>query len=205
MIIGSPEIFAIESGITEAYERLSLRALGYFVIYVAGRSYGVKELDASMLACSFDEVGRRLAERGSHAPIFPIDADPGEIAHAFIRARYAICEEGEQFFGNDSHSFREATKHLEWAPDGDAAFDDGSYVLQIEDTKNVRLIAYVSTPDYWYAPATLHDVWLSSDGFYDILQNWRDSFEAEWIAAPKVPDGYTRTPSGLLVRNSNLA
>lgn len=205
MIIGSPETFAIESGITEAYERLSLRALGYFVIYVGGRSYGVREPDATMLACTFDEVGRRLAERGNHVPIFPIDANAGEIAHAFIRSGNAVCEEGEQFFGMAASQFREATKRLEWAPDGDAAFDDGSYVLQIEDTKNVRLIAYVSTPDYSYAPTTLRDVWLSSDGFYDILQNCRESFEAEWNAAPKVPDGYTRSPSGLLVRASNLA
>ena len=176
-----------------------------FVIHIAGRSYGVKESDATMLACSFDEVGRRLAELDSHVPTFPIDANAGEIAHAFIRSGYAICEEAEQFFGMAATQFREATKRLEWAPDGDAAFDDGSYVLQIEDTKNVRLIAYVSTPDYSYAPATLRDVWLSSESFYDILQNWRDRFEAEWNAAPKVPDGYTSTPSGLLVRNSNIA
>jgi hypothetical protein len=191
MIIGDPEIFAIESVITKAYERLSFRALGYFIIHIAGRSYGVKEHDATLLAVSFDEVGRRLARRGCHTPDFSIDASAGEIAYAFRRAGYAICEENERFFGMAARQFGKAinAKHLEWAPDGDEAFDDGSYVLQIEDPKRVRLIAYVSTSDYSYEPATLRDVWLSSDDFYDILQNWRDRFEAEWIAAPKLPDG----------------
>jgi len=205
MIIGNPDLFAIESVITEAYERLGLRGLGYFVIHVAGGNYGVKEPDATMLACSFDEVGRRLAERGSHVPIFPIDANAGEIAHAFIRTGYTICEEGEQFFGMSAPQFREATKRLEWAPDGDAAFDDGSYVLQVEDAKNVRLIAYVSTPEYAYAPATLREVWLSSEVFYETLRSWRDCFEAEWVSAPKVSDGYKSTPSGLLVRTRTPA
>jgi hypothetical protein len=192
MIIGSPETFAIESVITEAYEKLSLRALGCFALHIAGRSYGVKEPDATMLACSFDEVGRRLADRGSHIPAFPIDASAGEIAHAFRRVDYAACEESERFFGTAFSRFNESivAKRLTWAPDGDEAFDDGSYVLQIEDPKMVRLIAYVSTSDLLYDPATLRDVWLSSDDFYDILQNWRDRFEAEWIAAPKVPDAY---------------
>jgi hypothetical protein len=56
MIVGDPSVFAIESEITRAYERLSFRALGYFVIYVCGRSYGVRAPDATMLACSFDAV-----------------------------------------------------------------------------------------------------------------------------------------------------
>lgn len=192
MIVGDPEIFAIESVITEAYENPGLRALGCFVIHIAGRSYGVKESDATMLACSFEEVGRRLAGRGSHNPVFPMDASTGEIADAFRRAGYATCEESERFFGITFLQLNEEiiAKRLAWALDGDEAFDDGSYVLQIEDQKRVRLVAYVSTPDLLYDPATLRDVWLSSDDFYDILQNWRDRFETEWMAAPKLPDGY---------------
>lgn len=190
MIIGNPEIFAIESEITEAYEQPSFRGIGSFVIHVAGRIYGGKDPDATMLACSFGEVGRRLAERGSHNPPFPIDASAGEIAYAFRRASYTVCDESERFFGIAFPQFGEAViaNRLTWAPDGDEAFDDGSYVLQIETQEKVRLIAYVSTPDNLYDPATLRDVWLSSDDFYDILQEWRDRFEAEWLAAHKVPN-----------------
>jgi hypothetical protein len=191
MIIGNPEIFALESSITEAYERLSFRALGYFVIHIAGRSYGVKEADATMLACSFDEVGRRIAGRGSRIPPFPIDAGAEEIARAFRRALYEDCGEREEIFGMLAPQFVKAicTPRLEWAPDGDEAFDDGSNVVQVEDQERVRLVAYVSSLDGLYDPATLRDVWLSSDEFYNILQNWRDRFEAKWIAAPKMADG----------------
>jgi hypothetical protein len=29
------------------------------------------------------------------------------------------------------------------------------------------------------------DVWLPADDFYDILRQWHDAFEAEWLFAPK--------------------
>ncbi len=34
---------------------------------------------------------------------------------------------------------------LMWAPDGDEAFDDGSYVLQIDSGSLVRLIGFKGT------------------------------------------------------------
>jgi hypothetical protein len=147
----------------------------------------VKETDATMLACSFDEVGRRISRRGSHSPPFPLDSNAGEIANAFIRAGYAIHADGEQFFEIPAPEFRQAiiSKRLEWAPDGDEAFDDGSFVLQFEDLKKVRLIAYVNTPEYVFDPESLREVWLSADDFYGILRIWRDRFEDEWRAAYK--------------------
>jgi hypothetical protein len=35
-------------------------------------------------------------------------------------------------------------------------------------------------------PETLRDQWINADTFYGVLQRWRDDFEAEWLAAPKV-------------------
>jgi hypothetical protein len=61
MMIGNPGIFAIESEISRAYERLGLRALGFFVLHVGGRRYGVYEPEATMLANSFDDVQERIA------------------------------------------------------------------------------------------------------------------------------------------------
>lgn len=40
MLLGNPDVFAIESQITTAYAKPGLRALGYFVIYVNGKRYG---------------------------------------------------------------------------------------------------------------------------------------------------------------------
>jgi hypothetical protein len=194
MIVGNPSVFAIESEITEAYERLSFRALGSFVIHIMGRCYGVKEPDASLLAVSFDEVGRRIARRGRHTPPFTMDAKAGDIAHAFRRVLYDGCEEGELFFGMPDPQFHTAisSSRLQWAPDGDEAFDDGSYVLHFEDKNRVRLIAYKSIDrnndlDPSYDTASLRDVWLSQNDFYEILQNWRSRFEAECEQLPKIP------------------
>lgn len=52
MTIGDPAVFAVESQITSAYERLSLRALGLFVIHIQGQTYGVRlpdRIDVSLL------------------------------------------------------------------------------------------------------------------------------------------------------------
>src|SRR5882762_10341514 len=57
MTAGQTSIFAVESEITQAFERPSLRGLGFFVIHIMGRCYGIKYPDATMLANSFDEVG----------------------------------------------------------------------------------------------------------------------------------------------------
>lgn len=182
MIIGNPNIFAIESEITQASERLSQMALGFFVIHVMGRSYGVREPNATTLGVSFNEVGRRIAERGSHSFPAVVDADPGDVASAFRRAMYGGYEEGELFFGMAASQFKEAiwSNHLVWAPDGDEAFDDGSYVLQFENDNCVRLIAFLGTPDFLYDPKSLRDLRLSQDEFYKTLHDWHNAFDGEW-------------------------
>jgi hypothetical protein len=78
MVIGNPSVFAIESGITQAYESLSLRALGFFVIHVGGRRFGVYESDATMLANSYDTVQTRVARRGGHTSRFAIAPNAGK-------------------------------------------------------------------------------------------------------------------------------
>ena len=188
MMIGNPNFFAIESEIAKASERLSQMALGYFVLHITGRCYGVRQLDATMLGCSFIEVGRRIARRGSHNAPFPFDAGAAEIAHAFRRALYNFCEDDETFFGMDQAQFAYEvhSKWLTWAPDGDEAFDDGSYVLQIDFEDRVRLIAFRSSEDGLFDPESLGDVSISQDDFYGILQDWKDKFVTEWESIPKV-------------------
>jgi hypothetical protein len=81
------------------------------------------------------------------------------------------------------------SQHLIWAPDGDEAFDDGSFVLQFDIQDCARLIAFKSHPPALLDPNTLRDVTLPTDTFYGILQEWRDEFLREWTALPKVPEG----------------
>ena len=189
MIVGNSSIFAIESEITQGYERVSLRALGFFVIHISGHRYGVHRSDATMLARSFDEVGRRVNDRGAHTVPFSTDSDAGKIADAFRSAVYAD-EQEPSYFGITLPEFCEMfrLKRLVWAPDGDEAFDDGSYVLQFDIQDCVRLIAFKCRPDGRHDPATISDLWIAADDFYAVLQHWHEAFEAEWTAAPKVFD-----------------
>jgi hypothetical protein len=143
-----------------------------------------------MLASSFDEVERRIADRGGHTASFA-ELDAGQIADAFRSATYADAQD-ETYLGiatpDFCRHFDQQANDLMWAPDGDEAFDDGSYVLQFDLRGRVRLIAFTSGSgeDWRYDPATLAEIWVPADIFYQILQQWRDSFEAEWARLPKV-------------------
>jgi hypothetical protein len=187
VIIGSPSVFAIESEITQAYDRLSQRALGFFVLHVGGRRFGVCKPDATMLGCSFDTVQRRIGERGRHTAPFG-DEDGGKIADAFRSAVYAD-EQDESYLGMPLAEFRDlfyrVSNDLMWAPDGDEAFEDGSFVLQFDVEERVRLIAFRSGEGFVHDPSTLSDVWLPADEFYRVLQQWHQAFDSEWATMPK--------------------
>jgi hypothetical protein len=188
MMFGDPRQFALESKMSRAYERPGLRGLGFFLIHLGSLSYGVRDVEATFLACSFDEVGARIQSRGSHTAPFSGE-DAGSLADAVGLAIYA--EHGtHSFFGNSREEFRDLlyAKRVVWAPDGDQAFDDGSTVLHFDANDRVRLIGFRRGPDQRHEPATLRDVWLGSDNFYRILGEWRGSVEADWVAATKVPE-----------------
>lgn len=189
MLIGNPSVLGIESSITRAYERLSFRGLGFFVIHIGGQCYGVKSPDATLLANSFDDVERRVAMRGSHSVPFATEADAGKIADAFRNAIYAERQQ-ESYFGIPLSEFCQMihSKRIVWAPDGDGAFDDSSYVLQFDIGERVRLIAFKSGQSYLHNPSTLSDMWLEADDFYHVLRHWHDAFAAEWASMPKASD-----------------
>ena len=189
MIVGDPSVFAIESGITRAFERLSFRGLGFFAIHAGGRSYGQRMPESTMLACSYDEVERRIAQRGNHTVPFGAEPDGGTIADAFRTALYSDTPQ-ENYFGLPVPLFSDMihAQHIKWAPDGDEAFDDGSYVLQFDVEDRVRLIAFQCGEGYLHDPSSLNDIWLSADDFYRTLQHWHDAFKAEWESMPKVSE-----------------
>jgi len=180
MLIGNPFIFAIESSITQAYANLGHLALGYFVIHVAGKIYGVREPDASLLACSFDEVQRRLKRRGHHR--FPelsgFRADM--IAEAVHNAIYSE-EPDDYVLDMPAEEFTQTlyARKIIWAPDGDAAFDDSGHVLQIDEEDGVRIIAFTNDYDAEIIRKSVSEVFLSSSVFYETLQTWKDMFERE--------------------------
>jgi len=185
MTVGDTSTFALESAITQAFETPSWRGLGYFVIHVGGESYGIRSSGQSMLACSFDEVGRRITQRGAHRAPFA-EAAAIDIANAYISSVYLDNKEEQKYFNLSEAEFTKTlfANSLVWAPDGDEAFDDGSYVLQFDVSDRVRLIAF-KRPDSEVDPASLREIWLSSDVFYDILREWKGAFLDEWKLLPK--------------------
>ncbi|MBY5775224.1 hypothetical protein GFL49_33865 [Rhizobium leguminosarum bv. viciae] len=194
MIVGDCRIFAIESGITEAVENLSQLALGYFVIHVGGRAFGVRQPDASLLGCSFDEVERRLQRRGMHVPPIPLDVPATEIATAYLDAIYRDNARTD-YFGLSQHQFADAlqTSGAIWAPDGDEAFDDGSHILQFDVVGRVRIVAFLNTeaPDDF--SQTISEEWVDADLFYAIVSGWKTLFSLERTAQLKAKS--TRLPA----------
>jgi hypothetical protein len=129
-----------------------------------------------MLACSFDEVGTRITGRGTHQAPFA-EAAAIDIGNAYTSAVYLDNNRNETYFGLSESQFTKAlySSSLVWAPDGDEAFDDGSYVLQFDVGDRVRLIAF-KRQDSLVDPASVREVWLSSEAFYNALREWRDTF-----------------------------
>ena len=122
-----------------------------------------------------------------HTAPFASEPDPGKIADAFRNALYGE-KQLESYFGIPCSKFTDVihSNRIMWAPDGDEAFDDGSYILQFDVQDRVRLIGFKSAPDISHDPATLTDAWLPVDHFYDVLHRWHELFKAEWDAMPKV-------------------
>jgi hypothetical protein len=187
MLVGDPDVVALESFIHVAHAPSGQRGTGYFLIHVAGLEYGVRSPDATLLACSFDEVKRRIERRGQHTAPFAAGAAASLVAGAVRRALYFDVAPGERLLGLTQEALVEAVQrsHLLWAPDGDEAFDDGSYVLQLDEGDEVRVIAFQSGGPEPYDPASLREVVVAGDVFYGVLQKWATGFAAEWLRTPK--------------------
>ena len=193
MIVGNKSSFAIETVITQASENLGLRALGYFVVHIGGRNYGVREPDATMLACAFDEAGRIILDRGKHTAPFASEPNASDIVDALRKAVYAPHPAAEQYFGISIREFIEFvySSRCEWHRACDEAFDDGSSILLFDVGGRVRLIADKPSKleyDYRHDPKTLCDTWLPADEYYGVLEQWRTAFASEWKATEKIPE-----------------
>src|SRR3569623_3439815 len=118
MLVGQPSTFAIESAITCAYSRPSQRALGFFVLHISGHRFGVSSPDASLLACSFDEVGLRLSRRGTHTAEFG-NVEALVLARSLREALYFSETPARTSAGISSVDFARTVQdhHLLWAPD----------------------------------------------------------------------------------------
>jgi hypothetical protein len=181
IIIGDPNLFAIESGITTVLKSQSQLAIGHFVIHIGGHSFGVAEPDATLLGCSYAAVKRRLGRRGFHCIAFEGELDATQIVDAVHASIYDEVRQQESFFGLSSEVFRNAltANEIIWAPDGDAAFDDGGHVLQFDQGNRVRLIGFKNLETSEETLQTVIEEWLDQDQFYQLLKRWQEAFDVE--------------------------
>lgn len=185
--VGDTKTFAIHTVITQAFRRRSLLAIGCMGIFIQGRRYGLEELDASMLACSYDAIVEIVRDRGTHVwPFCRLTASA--IAEAYQAAIYAPNDDDVDILGIRCEEFAEAIyqSRITWIPDGDAAFDDGSRVLQMDLASCVRLVAFKSSPrGKLYDSTTLTDLMMPAAQYYDTLTAWIRAFDKKWEYLPK--------------------
>jgi hypothetical protein len=157
--------------------------LGWFNVFILGTRFGVCRPDATLLACSFDAVGFRIRDEGVHTAPFATDVEAATIAQCFRH-----CEYGDEIGSNrikmskgefKSYFVRERGS-CAWIPDGDAAFDDGSYVLHFDIQDQVRLIGFKSHASSGIDPLTLRDMRMPADEYYNVLRVWYQDFESHW-------------------------
>jgi hypothetical protein len=171
--------FCIEWAMSKPFDENSFLALGYFNISINRTRYGVKAPDATLLANTYDEIKKRLCDRGSHVSTFS-DKNAGEIALAVASSRYRLPVRSNTFFGMDAKSFLAEIfkKRLLWAPDGNEAFDDGSHILQFDVDTKVRLIGFKNEPSETQILNSVTDVTLDGEVYYTLLADWISDFDS---------------------------
>lgn len=170
MIVGSAENFALESGLSCPVKNTSQQALGFFLIHLGGVEFGVRDSEATLLGCSIDTVEQRLATRGCHVSERLASLSAKELADLYLSS----------FYDETGHSTRTQNDFLDgnviWCPDGDAAFDDGSHVLQFDQGKHVRLVAFRNDDGN---SSDLTERTILADDYYSILKTWLSEFRKE--------------------------
>ncbi|MBB3743092.1 hypothetical protein FHX10_002585 [Rhizobium sp. BK591] len=176
MIFGNKEHFAIESGVSKFLKSKNQMAIGFFNIYINSFQYGVRKEDASILGSSYYEVKNRIKDTGKHG--FSKLLSAAEIIHIFQYESYGIGSRVDDLIAHqDGKLLQEIIDNkIVWAPDGDAAFDDGGHVFQIDEGKMVRIIGFIND-----IPAkNTSEIRIEAVKFYKILQDWSDFFYKDW-------------------------
>jgi hypothetical protein len=120
-----------------------------------------------------------------HLAAFGAEPSAAKIVDAVRAAFYDEDRQGDRFFGLQATELCDvlASNEIVWAPDGDAAFDDGGHVLHFDQGDKVRLIAFKNVGNARDVISTLAEVWLDAGQFYHVLSEWEGLFQAEWMAA----------------------
>ncbi len=185
MICGDINTFAIESFISIAYERVSFLAMGNFLIHINNICYGRREPDASLLACSYNKVQELLNEDVTNDSVLMsnfVNRYPANtIADVFRISIYGAesYSSSEDYHEIIVSAFKDLYPKCVWAPDGDEAFDDGSYILIFQSCNKIRLIGFRILSNGLSDLSTLSDLTISKDHFRSVLKEWSERFIQE--------------------------
>jgi hypothetical protein len=185
MIIGDTQRFAIESTIEEAFYERSILFNGYLFIHLNGRRYGSGYLSAASGFCG--EVEESLRWRGRHTLSMSRRCTSQRIAELVYSAVY---RDEHQFRGLAEERSSVRSEHYEnklsLAASDIEAWDDGTFVLQIDEDDSVRVIAFMSCDeDAGQLIDCVEERRLSAAEYYGVLEAWRDACEEEWRASKK--------------------
>ena len=196
-IIGDTSKFAIESGISQAFERRSFLALGFFLIHVGGVCYGVRDDQATMLSSPLQKLNRILRLRGL---IQGPELFEQQTAAEIFELLDSVIFEGDQRKScqlvQDSFDVADFlySSHAAMHHGCDEAFDDGSVLYYFPFQNKVRIIAALSGEDTSRKLVSIRDIWITSDEFYGVIKDWRDFFQSEWLLSTKVPESEDQLP-----------
>lgn len=193
MIVGDPTIFAIESSITEAYEEPNRQALGYFLLHVAGRSFGVRDPQAMFLTFPVQRLRSMVRHRGKHRTAIDPTVPLAEMFEAVMSIWLAEDRETKSHFGMTADELSDElfSKGVVWVPDSGTNINDFTHCVLFDCGDRVRVIAFkypfLDKPTFAEVRQSAAEAWLSADTFYGILATWLNRFEDERSATAKLP------------------
>lgn len=155
--------------------------------WIAGTAFGLNHEDATCISSVYDDVVRRLAERGKH--LWPALRDEAGIVllRATFEATYCDTSESETW---RAHHRVWDDLEMRMPGRGSELFDDSSRVLFIELGVDVRLIGgfvrhsatqrslLETTPDQ--ICEALSDIVLSADEVFGVFDEWMAALRAEF-------------------------
>lgn len=174
-------LFGIQTHIEAIHADPFPMALGYHRFRVGSNWYGSTEPDATALGCSRSAIAERLQRRGQHVYNALGEQEPDALMNAWMVSEYGkdyapwtpVAGMGREELNDAIHS-----SHALMAPDGDAAFDDGSQILQFDVGEAVQLVAARLTGEVgWPVAVDLVGIRIPASEFYDCLADWLRQFD----------------------------
>ncbi len=192
---GRSDYFSINCYIHDIADSKSASVFGCFFLYINGIRYGKCAPEVTYLDLSYDGIVERLQWRGRNRCTVLEDADLQTVLSMHRTCMWPAADGGEwRGMPMERVARQVVNSGVILAPDGDAAFGDGSQVYQVDlDDGQVDLFAFKHRDDPAAEFADQTSLRLSSNGFYDALEEFALWFErTTGFVRPPPPEGQRR-------------